>query len=336
MMLTYGQSINQALNAILSKDKRVVLLGEDICDPYGGAFKITKGLSTKYPAQVINTPMSEYALTGIAAGMAIRGRRPVLEIMFGDFLTICADQLINHAAKFGWMYNSQVTVPMVLRTPMGGRRGYGPTHSQTLEKLFLGIPGLKVIAPSHFHDPGEQLIKAIDDNNVVLFIEHKLLYSRKVGELKDGYVFDFACKKSQDTFETITLSNNDFKEARATVLTYGGMLPYVIEAVNELLEEDEVFLEIVVPSYINNASIVEVLASLKKTGRLVIVEEGTLFNGWGAEMAARVVSEGFELLEAPITRVAAKDLPIGSTRVLEDAVLPQIIDIKVGIKEVLQ
>jgi pyruvate/2-oxoglutarate/acetoin dehydrogenase E1 component len=265
-MITYAQSINKALDEKLGHDKNVVLFGEDVCDPYGGAFKVTKGLSTKHPGRVINTPMSEYALTGVASGLAMSGMRPILEIMFGDFITICADQLINHAAKFSWMYNSQVKVPMVIRTPMGGRRGYGPTHSQTIEKMFLGIPGLKVIAPSHFHDPGKELINAIEDNNPILFIEHKLLYAKKIGELKDGYIFDFAVKKSRDKFETLTLSNNNFEGADVTVLAYGGMLPWVLEAVNEKLVEAEITSEIVVPSYINDASIAEVLESLKKLG----------------------------------------------------------------------
>lgn len=280
--------------------------------------------------------MSEYSLTGIAAGMAIRGFKPVLEIMFGDFLTICADQLINHAAKFSWMYNSQVKVPMVVRTPMGGRRGYGPTHSQTIEKIYFGIPGLKIIAPSHFHDPGEQLIKAIDDNNPVLFIENKSLYARKIGHLQGDYIFDFAAKKSGKSFETIVLSNNDFGNANVTIATYGGMLPLVLDAVNEVLEEADIYAEIIVHSYINSGSVEEVLNSLEKTGRLIIVEEGTLQNGWGAEIAARVVSEGFDILEAPVERVAAKNLPIGCAKIVEDAILPQVYDIKAAIGRILE
>ena len=334
-MITYAQSINKALGKRLNKDKQVILLGEDVRDPYGGAFKLTKGLSTLYPDQVINTPMSESALTGVTAGLAIRGMRPILEIMFGDFITLCADQLINHAAKFSWMYNAQIKVPMVIRTPMGGRKGYGPTHSQTLEKICLGIPGLKIIAPSHFHNPGEQLNNCIDDNNPVLFIEHKSLYSQKLGELKEGYIFDFAVKKSEEDFETLVLSNTDFEDDKVTVLTYGGMLLWVIEAANEILVEEEISSEIIVPSYINKPFIKEVLESVRKTGRLVIVEEGTLFSGWGAEMAARVIAEGLDLLKTPIKRVAAKDLPIANTKVLEDEILPQVTDIKVAIKEVL-
>ncbi len=141
-MTTVLASLNSALRQALTQDERVLLLGEDILDPYGGAFKVTRGLSEAFPERVLTTPISEAGFTGVATGMALRGLRPVVEIMFGDFVTLIADQLINHAAKFRWMYNDQVSVPLVVRTPMGGRRGYGPTHSQTLEKLFLGVPGL--------------------------------------------------------------------------------------------------------------------------------------------------------------------------------------------------
>ena len=141
-MTTVLDALNAALHRACAADERVIILGEDVLDPYGGAFKVTRGLSTTYPERVLTTPISEAGIVGVAAGMALRGLRPVVEIMFGDFITLAADQLINHAAKFRWMYNDQVRVPMVIRTPMGGRRGYGPTHSQTLEKLFLGVPGL--------------------------------------------------------------------------------------------------------------------------------------------------------------------------------------------------
>src|SRR5512137_2746142 len=176
-MLTVLESLNEALHHAMENDARVYVFGEDILDPYGGAFKVTRGLSTKFPERVLTTPISEAGIVGVATGMALRGLRPVVEIMFGDFVTLIADQLVNHAAKFRWMYNEQVSVPLVVRTPMGGRRGYGPTHSQTLEKLFLGIPGLRVLAPCALGDPGELLMKAIlEDNDPVLFVENKLLY----------------------------------------------------------------------------------------------------------------------------------------------------------------
>ena len=130
--MRYVESLNSALHKVMSEDERICVIGEDILDPYGGAFKVTKGLSTAFPGRVIGTPVSEAGITGLSIGMAIRGLRPILEIMFGDFITLCADQIINSAAKFSWMYNGQVSVPLVIRTPMGGRKGYGPTHSQTI------------------------------------------------------------------------------------------------------------------------------------------------------------------------------------------------------------
>ena len=142
MKTTVLSSLNTGLLSALKQDERVYLLGEDILDPYGGAFKITKGCSSAYPGRVLAAPISEGGLAGVSAGMALRGLRPVLEIMFGDFITLTADQLINHISKFRWMYNNSVNLPLVIRTPMGGRRGYGPTHAQTLEKFFIGVPGL--------------------------------------------------------------------------------------------------------------------------------------------------------------------------------------------------
>ena len=176
-MISVLDSLNRSLQAVMARDERVYLLGEDILSPYGGAFKVTRNLSGLYPERVLTTPISEAGIVGLASGMALRGLRPVVEIMFGDFTTLIADQLINHAAKFRWMYNDQVRVPLVVRTPMGGRRGYGPTHSQTLEKHFLGVPGLRVIAPSVYGDPGDLLAQAIEaDDDPVLFVENKLLY----------------------------------------------------------------------------------------------------------------------------------------------------------------
>jgi len=174
----------------MASDQRVYVIGEDILDPYGGAFKVTQGLSTAFPHRTLTTPVSEAGMIGIATGMALRGLLPVVEIMFGDFLTLAADQVINHMTKFRYMYNDQVSVPLVLRTPMGGRRGYGPTHSQTLEKLFMGSPGLRILAPSILIDPGELLLLAIfEDDDPVLFIENKVMYTQSV--LSDDELNEF-------------------------------------------------------------------------------------------------------------------------------------------------
>ena len=170
--------INSALTEAFESRDDVYLLGEDVLDPYGGAFKVTQGLSTKLPERVITTPVSEGAISGVAAGMALRGWRPILEIMFGDFIALGFDQTVNGIAKFRAMFDDQVRVPLVVRTPMGGRRGYGPTHSQTLEKVLLGVPGIKVVAPSECHDIGALLHAAIADDDPVFFIENKLMYGR--------------------------------------------------------------------------------------------------------------------------------------------------------------
>src|SRR4051794_4927207 len=151
------QSLNQALHELMDADEEVIVIGEDLLDPYGGAFKVTRGLSTKHPERVRSTPISESAITGLSNGLALRGHRPIAEIMFGDFLALCADQIINHMAKFHWMYDGKVEVPVVMRAPVGGRRGYGPTHSQCIEKIFFGVPGLVLVAVSLRHDPGELL-----------------------------------------------------------------------------------------------------------------------------------------------------------------------------------
>jgi len=164
--MRYVESINHALHGLLAEQENVYLIGEDLLDPYGGAFKAAKGLSTSYPDRVLTTPISEAGLTGVAIGMAMRGYRPIVEIMFGDFLMLCTDQIVNHATKFSYMYNEQVQVPLTIRTPMGGYRGYGPTHSQTLEAMFLGVPRLTILAPSHYHDPGDVLARGIMLPNV--------------------------------------------------------------------------------------------------------------------------------------------------------------------------
>ena len=158
-----------------------LLVGEDLQDAYGGAFKVSKGLSTAFPGQVISTPISEAGIVGAATGMAMRGLKPIVEIMFGDFISLAADQIINHATKFNWMYNHKVSVPMIIRTPVGGRRGYGPTHSQSLENIFMSVPGLEIVAPSICHNPGEMignLIKYVDKPTI--FIEYKIDYSKQL------------------------------------------------------------------------------------------------------------------------------------------------------------
>jgi pyruvate/2-oxoglutarate/acetoin dehydrogenase E1 component len=317
MMTTVLERLNYALHHALETDERVYVLGEDILDPYGGAFKVTRGLSTKFPARVLTTPISEAAIVGIANGMALRGLRPVVEIMFGDFVTLIADQLINHAAKFRWMYNDQVRVPLVVRAPMGGRRGYGPTHSQSLEKLFLGVPGLRVVAPNSLGDPAALLGSAIlQDDDPVLFVEHKILYTRPMLEEKD--LVDWEVESGGDRFPYFVLRVPSVTP-HLTIATYGYNFELARAAALELAYEHEIFAEIVLFSQLSPFELDPLFDSLRRTKRLLTVEEGTFTLGWGAEVAARAAET---LPNTKIQRVAALDLPIANSKTLEDAILP--------------
>jgi len=321
-MPTVLDSLNHALHHALELDERVYLLGEDILDPYGGAFKVTRGLSTKFPERVLTTPISEAGIVGVATGMALRGLRPVAEIMFGDFVTLIADQLVNHASKFRWMYNDLVRVPMVVRSPMGGRRGYGPTHSQSLEKMFLGVPGLKVVAPNVLGDPGELLAAAIADDDPVLFVEHKQLYTRPLAEEGKGDLIDFRVERTGGAYPAFTLQPAD--RARLTIACYGYNFETARTAALDLLMEHEVYVEIVLFSQLSPFNLEPLFSSLARTRKLLTVEEGTLSLGWGAEMAACAV-ERMDGLR--VRRVAALDLPIATAKSLEDAILPSVKDI---------
>jgi acetoin:2,6-dichlorophenolindophenol oxidoreductase subunit beta len=334
-MTTVLRSLNQALLHALRGDERVYLLGEDILDPYGGAFKVTRDLSTAYPQRVLTTPISEAGITGVAAGMALRGLRPIAEIMFGDFLTLAADQLVNYAAKFRWMYHDQVRLPLLVRTPMGGRRGYGPTHSQTLEKLFLGVPGLRVVAPCALAGTGgatengaggllERL--ALESQDPTLFVENKLLYLLRVSDPTRLADFDLqVTHTAADGFScpAYTLRIQGAPPPSLTVATYGYMAELARQAALRLAYEQEIFVELVVLTQLSPFDITPVTASLQGTGRLLAVEEGSLTLGWGAEIVARC-AEALGVQMKAARRVAALDLPIPAAAALEEAVLPGV------------
>jgi pyruvate/2-oxoglutarate/acetoin dehydrogenase E1 component len=329
-MSTVLESLNHALHHALETDPRVYLLGEDLLDPYGGAFKVTRGLSTRFPDRVLTTPISEAAIVGLANGLALRGLRPVVEIMFGDFVTLIADQLVNHAAKFRWMYNEQVRVPLVVRAPMGGRRGYGPTHSQSLEKLFLGVPGLRVIAPNALGDPAELLEAAIrQDEGPILFVEHKILYTRPRLEAKD--LVDWKVESLGGEYPAFVLRGE--APAQLTIATYGYNFELALAAAHELLYEHEIFAEIVLFSQLSPFELDPLFDALRHTKRLLTVEEGTLTLGWGAEVAAQAAEKVPGLR---VRRAAALDLPIANSKTLEDEILPSQEKIVQFARELIQ
>lgn len=336
-MTTVLDSLNHALHQAFRADERVYLLGEDILDPYGGAFKVTRGLSSQFPERVLTTPVSEAGIVGVAAGMALGGLRPVVEIMFGDFITLIADQVINHIAKFRWMYHDQVCLPLVIRTPMGGRRGYGPTHSQTLEKLFLGVPGLRLLAACNLGNPGDLLTRAIlEDDNPVLFIENKLLYPLPIIDTENDQDFIFTYTypdHSHPTFKdapeyapTWVLKWKSAPPPNLTIVAYGYMAELARQAVLQLAYEDEIIAELVIPSQIAPFDITPISDSIRKTHRLLVLEEGNYTLGWGAEVIARLAETNATQLHS-IRRLAALDLPIPASGPLESAVLPSIENI---------
>jgi pyruvate/2-oxoglutarate/acetoin dehydrogenase E1 component len=248
--------------------------------------------------------------------------RPILEIMFGDFLTLCADQLVNYVSKFRGMYDGTASCPMVLRTPMGGRRGYGPTHSQTLDRLLMGVPDLRLVAPSVLHDPGALLREAVADEAPVLFIENKLMYTRPVRSAdSEGYLGPWRARRTPGPYPTITLSLVDFSAPMVTLATYGGMAEIVMDAAEALLIEHEVACEVVVPSLLNPTRFQGLEDSLSRSrGRLVTVEEGVGVAGWGAEVICSCSERG--LLRGAAGRVAAPCAVIPTALPLESGVLP--------------
>ncbi len=324
------ERIRDGLRHLLTTDSRVVLFGEDVEDPYGGAFKVTKGLSDQFGARVRNTPISEAAITGLGNGIALAGLRPFVEIMFGDFITLAADQIINQASKFAYMYAGQVSVPVVFRAAMGGKRGYGATHSQSLEKHFFGTPGLHILALNAVCDPALLLtrIHALLTEPCLL-IENKLLYGFSVRQqAADGRTW------LEDGADFPTLKLDAHGRGDVTVVTYGGMLDEVEEAVRVAFEEDEIISEVLVPTRLFPLDLGPIADSVARTGRLLVVEEGQGFAGFGAEVIAQCTQRLGGKLHA--ARVAAAPHPIPCSRELEKSALPGTAEVHAALQQLVQ
>jgi 2-oxoisovalerate dehydrogenase E1 component len=324
---TMRDRLNRALHELFETCPEAYLIGQDLLDPYGGAFKVTAGLSTRYPDRVLPSPISENAIVGMAGGMALRGLRPIVEIMFGDFLSLCMDPIVNYISKYRGMYNDRVSVPLVIRTPMGGRRGYGPTHSQTLDKHFLGIPGLEVLAPSPLHPAGSMLRAAVLKESPVLFLENKVCYAARVKISEGAMVDDFFVYFSGDADAPIAcLSLTQFEEEGATIVCYGGTLPVAMEAAVRLLTEFEISVRILAPARLCPLEVERIGGLIPHGSPVLTVEEGTLAAGFGAELCA-ALSEHFPGKMGRSRRIGARDLPVAAARSLEDGILPQADEI---------
>lgn len=292
------EEINQALHALMEADGSVHFLGEDVLDPYGGAFKVSKGLSTRFPERVLTTPISEAAIVGFATGLAMRGKPAIVEIMFGDFLTLTMDQLLNHASKARWMFNDSVEVPLIVRTPMGAGRGYGPTHSQSIEKHFCGIPGLTVLAVSQFTSPAALLHRAYGLRAPVLLVENKIMYSKLV-----------------EPERLVRHARPD-----AVILAYGAVAEFCVRAAERLTVEDEIAVEVHVIERLSPFDAGAVRHAAGRAAHVLAVEEGA--EGWGfaAECAHAILGAG--LGQVKFASVAAPPHPIPNSRDWELAALP--------------
>jgi len=332
--MTYLENLNQSLRELLETTTDVIIFGEDIMDPYGGAFKVTRGLQRDFPQRVLTTPISEAALTGLATGMSLRGLRPILEIMFGDFTSLCMDQILNHASKFRIMYNDQVKVPITIRTPMGGGRGYGPTHSQSIEKLFFGIPDIRVVAPCIFCEPGRLLTQAVLDDRPVVFVEHKLLYPVEL-MTADGPGVHVENHLDISGYPISVVRNYSSGKPDVSLFTYGGMTRFLPSILSRLAQEE---LKIVacVPSLIKPLPTDFMGDIAAAAGRVVIAEEGTGQWGWGAELSARFQELLFNKLSKPIRRIAALQTIIPASKTLELAVLPSAENIEQALLEMVE
>jgi len=305
----FSHAIRETLAEEMARDERVIMLGEDIAE-YGGAFKITAGFAERFGKErVRNTPIAEGGFTGVAIGAALTGLRPVVEMMFMDFITLALDQLINHAAKFRYQYGEQARVPLVVRCPAGAGRSYGPTHSQSLERHLVATPGLVVVAPSTAHDAKGLLKSAIRCDDPVIFIESKVLYGRR-GDVPEG---DYTVPLGE---AQVVRGGED-----CTIVAYSRMTEESLRAA-EALAAKSVSCEVIDLRTLAPMDTETVAESVRKTGRVVVTEEGPLTGGIGAEVVARVVESCFDYLQAPPQRVAASDTPVPASRVLEEAAIP--------------
>lgn len=320
--ITYLEAIREALQQKMRQDDSVYLIGEDIAE-YGGAFGVTVGMLEEFGKErVRNTPISEEVIIGVAAGSAVTGMRPVAEIMFSDFITIAMDDIANQSAKIRYMFGGKARVPMVIRTAGGGGTGAAGQHSQSLEALVAHIPGLKVVMPSCPYDAKGLLLSSINDDNPVIFIEHKLLYKNK----------KYMQHVPMEMYE-IPLGKGDVKRkgSDVTIAATSFMVWKSLDAAEDLKKEYNINCEVVDLRTLRPLDIGLVLESVDKTGRLVCVEEAPVFGGFMGEVAAEVAEKGFDMLDAPIMRVAGRNCPVPYSLVLENEMIPGVERIKDGI-----
>jgi pyruvate dehydrogenase E1 component beta subunit len=320
--ITFTQAINEALKQNLERDDRVFIMGEDV-GYYGGIFQATAGLMKVFGEErVMDTPISESAIMGGGIGAAINGMRPIVEIMNIDFTPVCMDQIINQAAKMHYMFGGQVKIPLVIRTSSGAGRGAAAQHSQSLHALFMHTPGLKIAIPSDPYDAKGLLNTAIQDENPVVYVEDKMLYNTKGPVPEEYYTVPFGQAAVRREGQDVTVLAT-FRMVRKAL------------NVAEAFSQNGVELEVIDPRTLCPLDTRTIIESIKKTGKLITVDEGNKSNGFGSEIAAIVAEEGIEYLEAPIIRVAAPMVPVPYGPTLEKFYIPDENNIKEAIERIM-
>jgi len=314
----YAEQINSCFHELMEKYPKMVFIGEDILSPYGGAFKICRGLSDRFPERVLSTPISEAAITGLANGLAISGFSPFVEIMFGDFMTLCMDQIINHASKFHHMYNRQVICPLVIRTPMGGHRGYGPTHSQTLDKFLLGIENVKVLALNRLVPPS-QLYEHLcnSEQSPVIVIENKQDYSRFGTGFEGDFFRNYRIRRTCTPFPSFSLSPQRTKPD-CVLITYGGSVTETAIAAENLFKEHEILSQIIILTQLYPLPAQAIVAEIM-SDHLFVIEEGSTPFGFGSEVISVLIERGARY--KTLKRIGALCIPIPASRLLEEQIL---------------
>ncbi len=321
--MTYREALRRGLDAALQRDPRVLLLGEDV-GAYGGTYAVSKGLLKKFgPERIRDTPLSELGFTGIGVGAALGGLRPIVEIMTVNFSFLALDQIVNSAAIMHHMSGGQFTVPLVVRMTTGGGRQLAAQHSNSFEGWFAHIPGLRILAPATVEDARHMLAPALADPNPVLIFEHALLLNREeeCAENLAGFNPWQAAVRKQGQ--------------QLSLVTYGGMLPRALEAA-ALLHEQDIDIEVIDLRCLRPLDDATILASVRKTHRALIVDEGWRSGSLAAEISARIMEQAFYDLDDPVQRLCRKEVPLPYAKPLEDFAIPQVADIVATVREMLQ
>ncbi|QEH33437.1 2-oxoisovalerate dehydrogenase subunit beta [Aquisphaera giovannonii] len=334
--LSIAEALREGIAEEMRRDPSVFCLGEDIAVPggWGGAFTVTLGLEEEFPDRMLNTPIAELGFFGAAVGAAVAGMRPIADVQYGDFLFLAMDQIVNNAAKLRYMSGGTVSVPLVMRAPVGAT-GRGSQHAQSMERYFTGVPGMKVVAVSNAYDAKGVLKSAVRDDNPVLIFEHKLLYGSKGARTEPGAVD--ATSEVPDEDYTVPLHRAAVRRegSQVTILAWL-LMAHLASQAAERLSAEGIEAEVIDVRSLSPIDYETIGASVRKTGRVVLVEEGPRSGGVSAEIAAGLMEHCGNDLLAPVVRVASPDVPVPFTPVLEEAYRPDVARIVEGVRRVLR